>query len=74
MTLTTQEGITFEFINHTGQDLEIESTINELMKCTVYFSDMRAKHWAFDFRHNGLWIENITFSNDLMTCKAVISK
>ena len=44
-----------------------------LFNKNYYWSDTRGVHWMFDFKVNGLWIENITLSNDLKTINFMIT-
>ena len=51
-----------------------QETIEEIknLDLDVYWSDERSIHWSFDTKlSDGAWLENITYSNDLLHAEAV---
>ena len=45
----------------------------EILSQVVFFNDVSCYHWAYDTKlPSGRWLENMNFSEDLKTIKALV--
>lgn len=49
-----------------------DEILEKLHNDAIYRSDTRCTHWMFDFKVNGLWVENIIFNNELTEVEFMI--
>ena len=45
-----------------------ETIQDEINKQQIFFNDLDAKHWFFDFKINDLWISSVEINNELTKC------